>query len=67
MNVSLGIISGMMYPPRNKIAVNADIRTILQYSARKKNTKRFIDHDYEMDYIFTPSSVVEVMCGSCSL
>lgn len=28
-----------MYPPRNKIAVNVDINTILQYSARKKNTK----------------------------
>ena len=39
MNVSLGTISGIMYPPRNRIAVNADISTILQYSARKKNTK----------------------------
>lgn len=28
-----------MYPPKNKIAVNVDISTILQYSARKKNTK----------------------------
>jgi hypothetical protein len=33
------MISGIMYPPMNRIAVNADIRTILQYSAKKKNTK----------------------------
>lgn len=33
------MISGMIYPPMNKIAEKADIRTILQYSARKKNTK----------------------------
>lgn len=39
INVSLGIISGIMYPPKNRIAVNADINTILQYSARKKKTK----------------------------
>lgn len=39
MNVSLGTISGMMYPPRNRIAVKADISTILQYSAKKKKTK----------------------------
>ena len=29
----------MLYPPRNRIAVKVDIRTILPYSARKKNTK----------------------------
>src|SRR5271154_705457 len=28
-----------MYPPKNKIAVKADINTILQYSAKKKKTK----------------------------
>ena len=31
--------SGTLYPPRNRIAVNVDISTILPYSARKKNTK----------------------------
>ncbi|GAB2941328.1 hypothetical protein GCM10022245_78260 [Streptomyces mayteni] len=29
----------MLYPPRNRIAVRHDIRTIEQYSPRKKNTK----------------------------
>lgn len=29
----------MIYPPRNRTAVSVDIRTIEQYSARKKNTK----------------------------
>jgi hypothetical protein len=32
-------ISGKLYPPKNKIAVNEDIKTIEQYSAKKKNTK----------------------------
>lgn len=36
---SLLNISGNEYPPRNRIAVKVDISTILQYSARKKNTK----------------------------
>ena len=36
MNRACGDI---LYPPRNRIAVNVDIRTILPYSARKKNTK----------------------------
>ena len=39
MNESLTNTSGIMYPPKNKMAVNVDINTILQYSARKKNTK----------------------------
>lgn len=39
MNVSLGTISGIMYPPRNRMAVSADISTMLQYSAKKKKTK----------------------------
>lgn len=39
MNVSLTISSGITYPPKNRIAVRDDIITILQYSARKKNTK----------------------------
>lgn len=39
MNESLTNTSGIMYPPKNKMAVNVDISTILQYSARKKNTK----------------------------
>ena len=39
MNESLTNTSGIIYPPKNKIAVNADINTILQYSARKKKTK----------------------------
>ena len=38
-NVSLMNSSGMLYPPRNRIALSVDIRTILQYSPRKKNTK----------------------------
>jgi len=32
-------LKGSKYPPKNKILVNADIRTILAYSARKKKTK----------------------------
>lgn len=28
-----------MQPPKNRIAVKADIKTILQYSAKKKKTK----------------------------
>lgn len=36
---SLTKISGIMYPPKNRMAVKVDIRTILQYSAKKKNTK----------------------------
>jgi len=39
MKESLLKISGILYPPRNRIAVNVLISTILQYSARKKNTK----------------------------
>ena len=39
MKVSFDIISGMIYPPMKRMAVNADIRTMLQYSARKKKTK----------------------------
>ena len=39
MNVSFTISSGMWYPPKNRIAVSVLIRTMLQYSARKKNTK----------------------------
>ena len=33
------MISGIKYPPKNRIAVNVDINTILQYSPKKKNTK----------------------------
>lgn len=36
---SLTKSSGIIYPPKNKMAVKVDISTILQYSARKKNTK----------------------------
>src|SRR5437868_12529435 len=32
-------LKGSKYPPKNKILVNADIRTIQEYSARKKKTK----------------------------
>lgn len=39
MNESFTNSSGIMYPPRNRMAVNVDINTILQYSAKKKNTK----------------------------
>jgi hypothetical protein len=39
INESLTKISGRLYPPRNRIALNVDISTILPYSARKKNTK----------------------------
>ena len=39
MKVSFTNSSGIMYPPKNRMAVNVDINTILQYSARKKNTK----------------------------
>jgi hypothetical protein len=39
MNVSLMNSSGMLYPPKNRIAVSVDISTIEQYSPRKKNTK----------------------------
>lgn len=39
INDSFTKISGIIYPPKNRIAVNVDINTILQYSARKKNTK----------------------------
>lgn len=39
INDELLKISGIWYPPINRIAVNVDISTILQYSARKKNTK----------------------------
>lgn len=39
IKVSLGTISGIIYPPINRIALNALINTILQYSAKKKNTK----------------------------
>lgn len=39
MKVSLGKISGIIYPPMNRIAVKALISTILQYSAKKKKTK----------------------------
>ena len=31
--------SGMLYPPKNRMAVRVDISTIEQYSPRKKNTK----------------------------
>lgn len=41
INVSFWIISGIIYPPINRIALRADISTILQYSARKKQTKHF--------------------------
>ena len=37
--VSFTKISGRRYPPKNKIAVKVLMSTILQYSARKKNTK----------------------------
>ena len=30
---------GKLYPPKKKIAINVDIKTILLYSAKKKNTK----------------------------
>ena len=39
MNVSLTTISGITYPPKNRIAVSELISTIDAYSARKKNTK----------------------------
>lgn len=39
MNVSLINSSGILYPPKNRIAVRVDISTIEQYSPRKKNTK----------------------------
>ena len=39
INVSLTISSGIMYPPKNSTAVRVLISTILQYSAKKKNTK----------------------------
>jgi hypothetical protein len=31
--------SGMLYPPRNRIADSVDISTMLQYSPKKKKTK----------------------------
>jgi hypothetical protein len=39
INVLLTNNSGIRYPPKNRIAVSVLISTILQYSARKKNTK----------------------------
>ena len=39
MNVSFTISSGIMYPPKNRIAVSVLINTIEQYSAKKKKTK----------------------------
>jgi hypothetical protein len=39
INVSFTNTSGIRYPPKNRIAVRVLISTILQYSARKKNTK----------------------------
>ncbi len=42
MKVSLTISSGIRYPPRNRIAVRHDINTMLQYSAKKKNTKMIL-------------------------
>jgi hypothetical protein len=39
MTESLTKISGMLYPPKNKIAVIVLNNTIELYSARKKNTK----------------------------
>ena len=38
-NVSLMKSSGILYPPRNRMALSVDIRTMLQYSPKKKNTK----------------------------
>jgi hypothetical protein len=38
MKVSFTNSSGMLYPPKNRIAVSVDINTIEQYSPRKKNT-----------------------------
>lgn len=39
INVSFTTTWGKWYPPMNKIAVKADISTILQYSAKKNITK----------------------------
>jgi hypothetical protein len=39
MKDSLTNLSGIRVPPRKRIAVNADMRTILEYSLRKKKTK----------------------------
>ena len=39
MKESFTNISGIIYPPKKRMAVNVDINTILQYSAKKKKTK----------------------------